>query len=349
MSQIRNSLLLAGVALTLLACGEGTVDEVSARQTPTDPGIPVLVQDTIIAATLDASGTAAAFAEATLSTKLMGTVLEVLVREGDVVRQGAPLVRIDARDVTARQGQARAGVAAAEAAHREASLNAARMRALHADSAATRAQLDAAESGLARAEASLAQAREGVAEAVTLTDYATVRAPFAGVVTQRAVDAGAFVAPGTPLVTMQDTRRLRLTASASPDAVRGMRRGMTIDASIADEPTTAVIEGVVPAAGGNAYLVNAIVENRSGHFLSGSAATLSLPRGTSRALLIPAAALRHEGDLTGVIVRGADGDDLRWVRIGRRIGDRVEVTGGLEAGETVLIPTVAPTVAPQEN
>lgn len=352
MSQISNYILLAGLALTVAACGTGAVDEASAHAAPSEAGTTVLVLDTTVPVSLDASGTAEAFAQATLSTKLMGTVLEVLVREGDQVKKGTPLVRIDARDLAAKQGQARAVLSAAAAVHREASLHAARIRALYADSAATRAQLDAAETAFARAAAAVAQADDGVTEVATLTDYAVVRAPFDGMVTARFLDAGAFAVPGAPLVTVQDTRRLRLTATVSPDAVRGLRRGTTIVVSIADEPATAVIEGVVPAAMGNAYIVNAIVDNRGERHLSGSAATLSLPRGESRALLIPAAALRQEGDLTGVLVRGTNGDDLRWVRLGRRFGDRVEVTGGLDAGEAVVMPSAAPaptTAAPQEN
>ena len=57
------------------------------------------------------------------------------------------------------------------------------------------------------------------------------------------------------------------------------------------------------------------------------------------ALVVPAAALRREGDLTGVIVRTASADELRWVRIGHVRGDVAEVTSGLRAGDTIVVPT----------
>ena len=74
-----------------------------------------MVRDTTIAATQEATAVAEPFAQAMLSTKLMGTVTAVLVKEGDKVSAGQPLVRIDARDLDAKRQQVQAGIASAEA------------------------------------------------------------------------------------------------------------------------------------------------------------------------------------------------------------------------------------------
>lgn len=308
-------------------------------------GTPVVVADTTIDAMFDAAGVAEPFQQATLSTKLMGTVVAVLVREGDAVTAGQPLVRIDARDLAAKEAQVAASVSDAEANQREALAQATRIRGLYADSAATKAHLDAAETGLARAEAGVRAARAAAAELGAVSEYATVRAPFAGVVTGRFVDPGAFAAPGTPLVTVQDVTRLRLTANAAPDAVRSLRRGATIAALIEGREVSAVVEGVVPATAGNLYTVNAIVANADRAALAGSTASLLLPLGRRPALVVPAAALRREGDLTGVIVRTASADELRWVRVGHVRGDVAEVTSGLRAGDTIVVPTPSTSTA----
>src|SRR5688572_8997205 len=189
----RTAIIIGGAAL-LAACAPRRSENAGASEPPAPAGTPVTVIDTTIAATLDAAGIAEPFQQATLSTKLMGTVVAVLVREGDAVEAGQPLVRIDARDLTAKAAQASASVADEEANQREALSHAARIRALYADSAATKAQLDAAETGLARAEAAVRVAHGASAELSAVSDYATVRAPFAGVVTQRFVDPGAFAA-----------------------------------------------------------------------------------------------------------------------------------------------------------
>src|SRR5574338_694204 len=172
------------------------------------PGRVIEVRDTSIPAILEVAGTAEPVLRATLSTRLTGTVTAVLVQEGARVTKGQLLARMDARDLAARRLQVEAGMAEAEAVHRDAVTQAMRFRSLYADSAATRAQLDAAETGLARAEASVRSAQAAARELDATAAYAGIRAPFAGVVTQRFVDPGAFVAPGSPLATVQDVSRL---------------------------------------------------------------------------------------------------------------------------------------------
>jgi hypothetical protein len=62
-------------------------------------------------------------------------------------------------------------------------------------------------------------------------------------------------------------------------------------------------------------------------------------------LVIPAAAVRREGELTGVFVRTQAADELRWVRVGRMSGDVIEVLSGLQAGDQVVVPAAAPAAA----
>ena len=336
---------LGGALFLSTACGPRQSGEATAEPRRV-AGTAVAVRDTALPTTFDAVGVAAPIRQATLSTKLMGTVTAVLATEGDIVVAEQPLVRIDARDLAAKSAQAAASVADAEAVQRDALAQALRIRALFADSAATRAQLDAVETGLARAEAAVRAARAAAGELGAASSYATVRAPFAGVVTRRFVDPGAFAAPGAPLVSVQDVSVLRVSASAAPDAVRGLRRGLSIAATVEGERVSAIVEGVVPAASGNLYTVNALVPNRARAILAGSAATLALPLGRHAALVVPAEAVTREGDLTGVTLRGAAADERRWVRLGRTVGDAVEVTAGLRRGDRVVVPAPGDTAAP---
>lgn len=344
---IPTRLVAAGGALLVLtsACATSNPDERSAAAVRA-PGVVYTVRDTTIQASFEASGTATPLRQATLSTKLMGTVLQVLAQEGDAVAAGQPLVRIDSRDISAKQAQVSASVADAEAMRRDATTQAARIRALYADSAATQAQLDAAETALARAEAGAHAARGAAAELHAMSSYAVVRAPFAGVVTKRVVDPGAFAAPGAPLVSVQDGLRLRITASATPDVARAVRRGQALDARIEGRAVGAIVEGVVPSQAGNLYTINAIVANPGMSILPGSTATLLLPTGTRRALVVPTLAVTRQGDLTGVTLRTVSGDETRWVRLGPSAGAMVEVNAGLRAGDHVIVPPAgAPVVA----
>ena len=333
-------LLVLALATSAAALGcRGTPDAAGASEPPAGTVASVAVRDTTVDAMLEAAGTAEPFAQATLSTKLMGTVLEVLVREGDAVADGATLLRIDARDLDARRAQVAAQLSDAQAMRSDAQTQADRMRRLFAESVATRAQLDAAETGLLRASASVRQVEAGAAELEATIGYAVIRAPFAGTVTRRLVDPGAFAAPGAPLVTVEDGSRLRVSAGAAPTSVRGLRRGQTIEARIEGVAASAVVEGVVPAAAGSTYTVNAIVQNGARAFLPRSAAVLLLPQGQQSVRLIPAGAVIRDGDLTGVRVLRDGTTDLRWIRIGRTIGTDVEVLSGLSTGERLALST----------
>lgn len=338
------------IAVTTLAaaaaCGVGEARETGTAAAATattalpapatrgDAAVATVV-DTLLPTLVPADGVAAPVREATLSTKLMAQVTAVLVQEGDLVKAGQLLARIDARDVAAKAEQLAANVGAAQTAQATAAAHAARMRALYADDAAPKAMLEAAELQLAQAEAGLRAAKAAGAEVSAIGSYAEIRAPFAGRVTRRFVDPGAFAAPGAPIVTVQDASALRLTAYVTPEAARTLTAGQSVPATIEGQAATATIEGVVPGMG-NLYAVNAIVKNGAGAHLAGSAAALQLTAGTHRAVAVPADAITREGDLIGVVVRTGTGDARRWIRTGATVGDLVEVTSGLRAGEQVV-------------
>jgi RND family efflux transporter MFP subunit len=330
-------LIILATPILLVACGTGAAQarDASSASSTRQAGTVAVVMNTLLATTVPASGTAAPMREARLSTKLMARVDAVHVNEGDLVAAGTVLVRLDARDLAAKAEQVAASESAADAMYAQAAAYAARMQALFAQGAAPKATLEAAEAQLAQAESARCGARAAGAELASVGSYAEVRAPFAGRVTQRFVDPGAFAAPGAPLVTVQDSRSLRITVHTAPDAVRALRRGQKLAATIEGVTVEATVEGVVPGMGG-LYQVNATVENARGAYLPGSAATLQVPAGTHRALAIPVDALRYEGDLVGVIVRTAAGDARRWIRVGARSGDLVEVTSGLRVGDQVV-------------
>jgi RND family efflux transporter MFP subunit len=331
------ALAIAAPALLLGACG-GESHETAGEVAPTHvAGTLYTLRDTIIATTFQAAGVAEPLRQASLGTKLMGRVTEVLVQEGDLVKAGQPLVRIDSRELEARAAHVAASMAEASAVREDAATQAGRIRALYADSAAARAQLDAAETALARAEAGLATARAAEAELQAVSSYSVIRAPFAGVITARFVDPGAFAAPGAPLVAVQDASQLRISTTVTPEIAQRLRRGQTLDSTIEERAVRAIVEGVVPASGGNLYTVNALVPNGERTSLAGSAATLSVTLGEHRALVVPATAIVRQGDLTGVMLRTRGGDELRWVRLGEAAGETVEVTAGVHSGNQIVI------------
>lgn len=334
----------AAGAVFLAACGDGHEEAPAATVASAPAGETLTVTASPRVAYLNATGVVRPIADATLSTKLMGSVTEVLVQEGDGVRRNQPLLRIDARELGARREQVEASLASAEAVLAEAELHVQRMRALYEEEAAPRAQLDAAETGYTRALAGVAAARASAAELAAVTSYAVIRAPFDGVVVRRMVDPGSFAVPGAPLLTVQDARSLRVSVSASPDAVHALKQGARVTAVVEGTAVPASIEGVVPGAAG-LFTINAIVDNGNGALPGTGAAELALPHGMRTSIVVPIQAIRRQGDLTGVYLRRGDTVLTRWVRLGPVSGDSVEVVSGLEDGDAIVVPVSATTPA----
>jgi RND family efflux transporter MFP subunit len=342
----RRIMLLCAATVVTAACGPSAESRTGSGAPLAAPVVQAnvavaLVRDSIVTTLQNADGVSAPIRQALVATRLIASVTDVLVHEGDRVIAGQTLVRIDARDLDAKHAQVMSGIAAADAGRTNALQQLTRVRALYADSAAPRAMLDAAESGYAQADAGARAARASFAEVEAVKDYSTVRAPFAGRVTKRFVDPGAFAVPGAPLMQVQDDATLRITATATPKAARRTKRGDRLAASVDGVAVVAIVEGVVPSPAGGVYAINALVDNSKGLLASGSGATLRLPAGQQHALLIPASAVLRRGDLTGVRIRVGKADDIRWVKVGAAIGNDIEILSGLRAGEQVLIATRA--------
>lgn len=336
------SFVLLGAVVTAAACADADASaaDVTESALPTADVEIITLTETELSTITEAAGVARAIREATISTKLMAAVTAVPVVEGAPVRAGQTLVTLDARDLAAKREQVRANHDAARAMQVQAAAQAARIRALFADNAAPKAMLEQAEAGLTQAESGLRAAEAAAAELGAVEAYASLTAPFDGVVTQRFVDPGAFAAPGAPLVTVQDATQLRVTVHVAPSVARTLRKGAAVLVRVEGVADTAIIEGVVPAMGG-LHAVNALVPNRDGRHLAGSAATLAVPTGTQRGLAVPVAALIREGDLVGVVLRSTQGDVRRWIRTGATANDFVEVTAGLRAGDQVVVRKTA--------
>lgn len=330
--------LLPGIALATLGTLTGCKTE-SAEQhaAPRRAGTVVVVRDTVVESVLEATGTAAPRLVADLSTRLMGKVLTVAVKEGDRVHEGQFLLQVDGRDLEARSEGLASGLDASRSQLALAQAQARRMRALYADSAIPKATLDQALAELDRAKAGLSQVQSQDAELRNIQGYSRIAAPFGGKVVARHVDPGMMATPGAPLLRVEDASTLRISATTTTATARNLRAGMTLTARVDGHEVAARIEGIVPSGTGNLSVVNAIVDNRADTLSSGAVATLLLPRGPARMRLVPRQGLEREGDLVGVWVRTAQGDLKRWIRTGTEFGNHVEVLSGLAEGDSLLV------------
>jgi RND family efflux transporter MFP subunit len=345
---VRGLILGAGALVAIGQTGCGRHEPKTAQAATTVEADTATAVAATVPRLVSAPGTLEAVATAQVSTRMMGWVRRVHVQAGEPVKVGTPLVSIDDGDLRAKRAQVEAQVEEARAAAENAQKTAARFEKLYQDKAVSGQQLDDVRTGAARAQAGLRAALAGRDEVDTNLRYLDVTAPIGGIVARKLVDPGDMASPGTPLVVIEQTDRMKIVARIGEKDVDAVAAGDSVSVDVTSLPGAvfrAVIDRVVPAAdpGTRTFDVEITIPNPSGRLKSGMFARALLPVGSRRAIVIPAAAVSERGQLRGVFVRDQDGAvALRWVKLGRRLGDQVEILSGLDGGETVVLRAARP-------
>jgi len=320
--------ILAVLALGLVACGGHETKEAPPPDLgPTRDVTTAEAQGVGEVGEVAVPGTVRARQRAALAARIPASVAELPVRVGQWVESGAVVVRLDAAAL-------RAALAAAEAGLKATQADLDRTKALLEKDAATARELDEMTARTAAAEAQVTAARDSLS-------YAELRAPFAGRVATRPVNLGDVVSPGMTLVEIEGRGGLEVRASIDPQTATLLRPGAKVTAMVdgQDGPLEATVTSVAPAGDLTTHRVEvkAALPSRSG-LRAGTFARLLVPApaGESR-IRVPASAVFPRGGLNGLFVADDGTARLRWVAVGARSGDAVEIRAGLEAGERVIL------------
>ena len=176
-----------------------------------------------------------------------------------------------------------------------------------------------------------------VSEAATLKGYTVVRAPAAGVVAERKVAVGDLAQPGQALASLYDPDRLQVEGEVNDSYREQVKIGEIAQVSVPAvkfEADLAIAEIFPISAPGSRTFKVRTGRLQNPALMPGMFARLVLPLGHSRGILIPQAAVATVGQLTMVQVAADQTAQLRQVKLGRQIGDQVEVLAGLKAGDT---------------
>jgi membrane fusion protein (multidrug efflux system) len=253
----------------------------------------------------------------------------VRVEEGDVVRDGQVLAEIDSRELRAQVRSAEANLAFAKT-------TAERSAALFKDRVVTASEHERDQAALASAQASLDALR-------TRLGYAMVRAPTAGVITEKRNEAGDVIGTNARLFTIADVSTLVVRVQVSELDISGLsvgqRSDMTVDAVDA-AAFTGTIRRIFPAADSLTRMVPveigisgpAVRQLRPGYL---ARVTLKLGE-RSGVLLAPASAVVGASDARAVYLKRGERVERRAVRIGQTSGDVIEILEGLSVGDTVV-------------
>lgn len=312
----------------------------AVRAQDQEPPAPVTVAPVVsgnVAATVAVTGTVVSRNDARLAAEVAGR-LDWVAEPGARIARGAPVARVDARALELQLREHDAQISRLSANADLLGTQLARLDALPAG-IASQSQIDEAAARLAMARHELDQARAARDSTRHAIARATIRAPFTGHVAERVRQLGEFVAAGTEVLRLTDTENVEVVARV-PVAEAGhlaVGQGVRVRGAGRDEPSK--VRAIVPAGDERTRMSELRIAMSAASWPVGSAVRVDLPAARQAAsLLVPRDAVIVRADGAHVFRVGkGDVAERIAVRVGSGDSQRVEVSGGLAAGDRVVV------------
>jgi RND family efflux transporter MFP subunit len=341
----------AGVALALAALSAGGCkkNDASAEPAKTEtmlvgPENVTVVRAEQIRTGPALSGSLSPERSATIRSEMSAAVIQTYAEAGQRVGAGQALAQLDAAVLRDQQLAARGAMTTAQSNYDIAQREMSRNAALEKAGAIAERDLERSRNALVSAQGQLATARAQLANINKQLDKASVQAPFAGVVSQRQVNAGDVVSPGTALFTVVDPGSMQLEASVPADALAQVRVGMPVEFRVNGYPNrsfTGRITRVNPTADPATRQVKIVasIPNAGNTLVGGLFAEGRVSSEARTVPMVPLSAVDERG-LRPTVVR-LRGGKIEKVEVSLGIRDAaaetVEIASGITPGDTLLL------------
>jgi membrane fusion protein (multidrug efflux system) len=341
--------LVAAVGAAATAASCRSAESPAAANTP--PAVIDIGRENVVTVKSDEisvgpliSGDLRAQHEATVRAELSGSVLQAAPEEGQTVKRGAVLARIEARPQEDALRSAESMIRSADEGLAVADRELARTERLVQSGALAERELEAARNTAVAARAQRDDAQARFASARKALADATVTAPMAGVVARRHVNRGDVVSPGTELYTIIDPSSMRLEASVPSEQLGAISVGATVNFEVRgypDQSFAGTIERISPMADPTTRQVPIFVTipNTQGRLVAGLFAEGRVVQEVRHALVVPVNAINERGGAPWVL-RVKDGKTEKiTVTLGLRDTqtERVEIASGVAEGDVLLV------------
>ncbi len=293
------------------------------------------------------SGEVTAKQTTTISTRTMGYIRRIYVKPGDKVAEGQLLVAISSDDVLAKKAQVQAMIQEAEAAAKNAQRDYERFKILRVQNSVSDKELENVALQNTSMKAKSQMAHQQMNEVNAMLAYTNIRAPFSGVVTQKMADEGSIANPGMPILALEQNGELQVSATIPENYIQYVKVGDTaqIELNSQDITITGKIVELSPSAyrtGGQYSMKLAINSKDKTNIRPGMYASIFIPNNTkertSSRIMIEESSIVHRDQLTGVYIVDEENQAiLRWIRLGKKSGNRVEVLSGLSPNEKIVL------------
>ncbi|MGR5231585.1 efflux RND transporter periplasmic adaptor subunit [Vibrio rotiferianus] len=282
-------------------------------------------------------GVVVAEQHADIAARLTASVMEVLVKVGDRVKQGDVLARLESDDLDARVRQSEQALSSAQAQLNTARKEFSRVRALLNKKLIPQSQFDQAESTLQTAQANFNKAQAAVSEAETTFGYSIITAPFDGLITQKPINKGDTATPGALLLSMYNPNSLEIEVNFAESVMPYVTYDKEVDIVFPSYNLNAqaVVKEVTPSADANSrsYAVKLQFEPPRAIY-PGTYAKVTLTLTDDVVLRVPKEAVYQVGQLDYVkVLQGRGEVETRLIQL----GELGRVRTGLKQGDVVLL------------
>jgi RND family efflux transporter MFP subunit len=289
-------------------------------------------------------GTLQGAVQAPIAARAAGYVKRWNKDIGSRVDKGDVLAQIEAPELDQQVSQARAARDQTASTVALADSTVARWEALRSKDVVSQQDLDERRAALVQAKANLAAADANLARLRQLESFKNVTAPFAGIVTKRNIDVGDLIdTSGKPLFLLSQTDPLRVVVNVPQSYANLVKTGQAVTVTQAELGDRAFKGQVTRTSGAidaatRTMQVEVSLPNKDGALLPGAYVQVGLPLAASSTLSVPTNALLFRAEGTRVAVIDAQGRvRLQAVTLGRNSGTSVEVTGGLQATDRLVL------------
>ncbi|HQS56880.1 MAG: efflux transporter periplasmic adaptor subunit [Gallionellales bacterium 35-53-114] len=299
-----------------------------------------------VAQTYSVEGVVEAVRQSTVSAQISGRVKEVNFDVGDTVKKGQVILRIDERETGQALAGSQAQVMQAQAALTQAKANYQRSMQLFEQKYISQSALDKAKADYDVALAQAAASEAGESQSALAHAYASVIAPFGGVVASRLVEMGEMVTVGKPLMVGFDPTQMRVIVNVPQYKLAeiGTHPRVNIELTSLKRWVKAAAVTVQPSADARTHSTQVRVSlpaNEKGVY-PGMFVRAHFVVGRAKKLLIPSSAVVRRSEVVAVyVVDDTGAARLRQVRLGEAAGENeIEVLVGLNPGENVALDPV---------
>ncbi|MDY6863467.1 MAG: efflux RND transporter periplasmic adaptor subunit [Thermodesulfobacteriota bacterium] len=356
--------------LLFLSCGNEKDKATEAYKISIDPSYIKNISHVMVKNFFKSIGTVESKTSTKISSKIVGHVQMVKVKEGDKVKKGDLLISLRSNELKARLDESenvllemKRSLSAAEAAKEEAdalltlasvtykrfkelkekeSISIQEFDEIKAQYEVARARINKADEAIAAFQAKKRQAESSLKAAETYYEYTKIRAPFSGVITQKSVNKGDLASPGFTLMILEDYNNYRLKAVVDESKVKKITLGQKVDIvieALSEERIEGRVKEIIPRVDPvtRKFLVKIDLPLISG-IMSGMYGKAYFPMEDQPLLLVPQKALSECGQLSSLFVVNENGVvERRLVKVGKRYGDNIEILSGISPDESIIV------------